>query len=148
MVTVNTSSLSQAVVAGALLAAEGRISDLNAKAASHYSDAMQATLRQLERQLPIERRNRLGVRWNAPEGGFFLTVQVSFDTDEAALTRAAHRHGVIWTPMRYFYPSGGGHRTLRLSTSCLTTGEIDEGIARLAGFIAAESASDDPHHAG
>jgi (S)-3,5-dihydroxyphenylglycine transaminase len=140
MVTVNTSSLSQAVVAGTLLACGGRISELNAKPASYYGDAMQATLQQLDRHLPAERRARLGVRWNSPSGGFFLNVQVSFDADEAALTRAARNFGVIWTPMRYFYPSGGGHRTMRLSTSYLAPAEIDEGVARLAAFIAAETA--------
>lgn len=139
MVTVNTSSLSQAVVGGTLLAAGGRISELNAKAADYYGDAMQATLRQLDRQLPAARRNRLGVRWNRPTGGFFLTVHVPFETDEAALTRSARNHGVIWTPMRYFYPAGGGSRTLRLSTSYLTPAEIDEGVARLAAFIESET---------
>jgi (S)-3,5-dihydroxyphenylglycine transaminase len=139
MVTVNTSSLSQAVVAGTLLATDGRISELNAKAASYYGDAMQATLRQLDRHLPAERRADLGVRWNNPSGGFFISVQVSFDADEAALTRAARNFGVIWTPMRYFYPSGGGDRTLRLSTSYLSPAEIDEGVARLAAFITAET---------
>jgi len=139
MVTVNTSSLSQAVVAGTLLAAGGRISELNAKPASYYGDAMQDTLRQLDRRLPAAQRDRLGVRWNSPTGGFFLSVQVSFETDEAALTRAARHHGVIWTPMRYFYPSGGGDRTMRLSTSYLTPAEIDEGIARLAAFITSET---------
>lgn len=139
MVTVNTSSLSQAVVAGTLLATGGRISELNAGPAGYYGDAMRATLRQLDRRLPAAERERLGVRWNRPTGGFFLTVQVSFETDEAALTRAARNHGVIWTPMRYFYPSGGGNRTIRLSTSYLTPAEIDEGIARLAAFITAET---------
>lgn len=148
MVTVNTSSLSQAVVAGMLLASGGRISELNAKPAIHYGDAMQATLRQLDRRLPAERRNRLGVRWNSPTGGFFLTVRVGFETDEAALTRAARHHGVIWTPMRYFYPSGGGDRALRLSTSYLTADEIDEGVARLAEFIDAETERVAAHPAG
>jgi (S)-3,5-dihydroxyphenylglycine transaminase len=140
MVTVNTSSLSQAVVAGALLAAGGRISDLNVKPAGHYGDAMQATLRELDRRLPAGRRERLGVQWNSPAGGFFLAVRAGFETDEAALTRAARDHGVIWTPMRYFYPSGGGYRTMRLSTSYLSHAEIEEGITRLAGFIEAETA--------
>src|SRR6266545_3288732 len=47
MVTVNTSSLSQAAVAGALLASGGMISELNAGTAAHYGQAMQATLRAL-----------------------------------------------------------------------------------------------------
>ncbi|GAA2902179.1 aminotransferase [Actinoplanes cyaneus] len=140
MVTVNTSSLSQAVVAGALLSAGGRVSELNAKPASYYGEAMQATLHELDRQLPRQRRDRLGVRWNTPVGGFFLTLQVGFRADEAALTRSARDFGVLWTPMRYFHPAGGGDRALRLSISYLTPEEIVEGVARLAAFIAAETA--------
>jgi (S)-3,5-dihydroxyphenylglycine transaminase len=139
MVTVNTSSLSQAVVAGTLLAVDGRVSELNAKAASYYGDAMQYTLRQLEKHLPPARRTALGVRWNSPTGGFFLTMQVSFDTDNDALARSAQDFGVIWTPMKYFHPSGGGQRGLRLSISYLTPAEIEDGTARLARFIEAET---------
>ena len=139
MVTVNTSSLSQAVVAGMLLAADGRLSELNAKAAAYYGEAMQTTLRRLDESLPAERRTRLGVRWNAPAGGFFITMRVPFGTDNAALARAAEDFGVIWTPMRYFYPWGGGDQGLRLSISYLTPAEIEEGVTRLAAFIEAEA---------
>ncbi|MET8626418.1 PLP-dependent aminotransferase family protein [Kitasatospora sp. NPDC004669] len=140
MVTVNTSSLSQAAVAGALLAAQGRISELNARAGEYYGDAMQCTLRHLDARLPADRRAALGVRWNEPTGGFFLTVQVPFRADGAALTRSAEDFGVIWTPMEHFYPGEGGHHGIRLSTSYLTPAEINEGTARLARFIEAESA--------
>jgi (S)-3,5-dihydroxyphenylglycine transaminase len=137
MVTVNTSSLSQAVVAGTLLASGGRISELNAKAAVYYGEAMQYTLEQLDRRMPTG----LGVRWNRPTGGFFLTLQVPFRADEAALTRSAEQFGVIWTPMRYFYPWGGGLHGIRLSTSYLSRTEIEDGITRLAAFIEAETAA-------
>ncbi|MFF7474792.1 aminotransferase class I/II-fold pyridoxal phosphate-dependent enzyme [Streptomyces sp. NPDC008092] len=140
MVTVNTSSLSQAAVAGTLLAAGGRISALNAEPARYYGDAMRTTLRGLDARLPAARREALGVRWNEPTGGFFLTVQVPFRADNAALTRSAQEFGVIWTPMNYFYPQGGGDRALRLSTSYLTTADIEEGTARLAGFVEEMSA--------
>jgi (S)-3,5-dihydroxyphenylglycine transaminase len=139
MVTVNTSALSQAVVAGTLLRARGRISELNAKAAAYYGEAMRRTLAELERWLPAERRAARGVRWHHPTGGFFLTMRVGFDTDEAALTRSAEEFGVIWTPMSYFYPWGGGHRDMRLSVSYLSAAEIGEGVARLAAFIAAQT---------
>lgn len=139
MVTVNTSALSQAVVAGTLLRAGGRVSELNAKAAAYYGEAMRRTLAELERRLPAERRAAVGVRWHHPTGGFFLTMQVGFDTDEAALTRSAQEFGVIWTPMSYFYPWGGGHRGMRLSVSYLSAAEIEEGVARLAAFIAAQT---------
>jgi len=139
MVTVNTSSLSQAAVAGALLAGDGRISEMNAKPAAYYGNAMRTTLRNLDARLPAARREALGVRWNEPTGGFFLTVHVPFRADNAALTRSAQEFGVIWTPMNYFYPQGGGHQALRLSTSYLTTADIEEGTARLARFIEAQA---------
>ncbi|MFF3325662.1 aminotransferase class I/II-fold pyridoxal phosphate-dependent enzyme [Streptomyces sp. NPDC002889] len=141
MVTVNTSSLSQAAVAGTLLAAGGRVSELNTEAAAYYGDALRATLRSLDRHLPAERRKFLGVRWNEPTGGFFLTVHVPFPADNAALTRSAQQFGVIWTPMSYFFPQGGGHHAIRLSISYLTTAEIEEGTARLVRFIEAECAA-------
>ncbi|MGW3109365.1 aminotransferase class I/II-fold pyridoxal phosphate-dependent enzyme [Streptomyces sp. NPDC001100] len=139
MVTVNTSSLSQAAVAGALLAGDGRISEMNVEPAAYYGNAMRTTLRNLDARLPAARRADLGVRWNEPTGGFFLTVHVPFRANNAALTRSAQEFGVIWTPMNYFYPQGGGHQALRLSTSYLTTADIEEGTARLAQFIEAQA---------
>jgi (S)-3,5-dihydroxyphenylglycine transaminase len=138
MVTVNTSSLSQAAVAGLLLAAEGRLSTPNAEAAERYGEAMNAVLAHLDEHLPAERREALGVRWNRPTGGFFLTMQVPFAADNDALTRSAEEYGVIWTPMKYFHPSGGEHG-IRLSTSYLTQADIKEGIERFVRFVEAES---------
>ncbi|GAA3804849.1 PLP-dependent aminotransferase family protein [Streptomyces phyllanthi] len=139
MVTVNTSPLSQAVVAGMLLTCQGRVSELNAKAADYYATAMRSTLRQLERCFPADRRAALGVRWNTPAGGFFLTMRVPFRAGNAALARSAEEFGVIWTPMSYFYPGDGGEYGIRLSVSYLSEEEITEGILRLARFIVAET---------
>lgn len=141
MVTVNTSPLSQAVIAGMLLACGGRVSELNTEAAAYYADAMRATLQQLDRCFPAERRAAAGVRWNEPAGGFFLTMRVPFTADNAALERSAEDFGVIWTPMSYFYPHGGGDHSIRLSVSYLTQDEIVDGITRLANFVEAEAAS-------
>ena len=137
MVTVNTSPVSQAVVAGMLLACQGRISELNTQTAGYYANAMRSTLRQLERCFPADRRASLGVRWNTPDGGFFLSMRVPFRADNAALARSAEEFGVIWTPMSYFYPDGGGEHSIRLSVSYLSEDEITEGIIRLASFIEA-----------
>lgn len=139
MVTVNTPALSQAAVAGALLASGGRLTEHNAVPAEHYGEALRVTLEQLERQFPEDRRRELGISWNTPTGGFFLTVQVSFTADEGALLRSAGEHGVIWTPMSYFHPDGGGEHSIRLSFSYLSHGEIEEGVARLAAFLRAET---------
>ncbi len=139
MVTVNTSSLSQAVIAGMLLACQGRISQLNTETTAYYANAMRCTLRQLERSFPAGQRAALGVRWNRPDGGFFLTMRVPFLADNAALARSAAQFGVIWTPMSYFYPYGGGEYCIRLSVSCLSQADITEGITRLAHFTETEA---------
>ncbi|GAA2801005.1 aminotransferase class I/II-fold pyridoxal phosphate-dependent enzyme [Kitasatospora sp. CM 4170] len=141
MVTVNTPPLSQAAVAGLLLAADGRLSELNAGPAAHYGDVLAAVLEQLERHFPEERRRSLGLSWNVPSGGFFLTVNVPFRADNAALLRSAEEYGVIWTPMSYFYPQGGGEHAMRLSFSYLTRADVEDGTARLARFVEAEASA-------
>ncbi|MDN3359009.1 aminotransferase class I/II-fold pyridoxal phosphate-dependent enzyme [Actinomadura sp. DC4] len=141
MVTVNTSALSQAAVAGALLQSGGRVGDLNADTAAYYGDTMRFTLQTLERVFAPERRARLGVSWNAPAGGFFLAMKVPFRADNAALARSAQDFGVIWTPMSYFHPHGGGDHMIRLSTSYLTHADAEEGVSRLSAFIESEAAT-------
>jgi (S)-3,5-dihydroxyphenylglycine transaminase len=139
MVTVNTPTVSQAVIAGMLLACKGRISVLNTETAAYYANAMKATLHRLDQRFPGRRRAALGVRWNEPDGGFFLTMRVPFAAGNDALTRSAEDFGVIWTPMSYFYPHGGGDHSIRLSVSYLTEEDITEGIKRLGDFIEAEA---------
>jgi (S)-3,5-dihydroxyphenylglycine transaminase len=139
MVTVNTPPLSQAAVAGMLLAANGRLSELNTDTAAYYGNTMRSTLRQLDRCFPVGKRDALGVGWNTPSGGFFLSMRVPFRADNAAVARSAQEFGVIWTPMSYFYPDGGGDHGIRLSTSYLSQEEIVTGISRLARFIEAEA---------
>ena len=140
MVTVNTPAVSQAVIAGMLLSCQGRLSELNMEAAAYYADAMKATLRRLEECFPVRRRAALGIRWNEPDGGFFLTMRVPFVAGNEALARSAEDFDVIWTPMSYFYPHGGGEHAIRLSVSYLSEEDITEGISRLSRFIEAEAA--------
>jgi (S)-3,5-dihydroxyphenylglycine transaminase len=139
MITVNTSPLSQAAVAGMLLAGGGSAADITREPSAHYDDAMSYTLECLDTAFPAERRELLGLRWNRPRGGFFLALNVAFTADDAALARSAENYGVLWTPMSYFYPDGGGERALRLSISYLNRAQIAEGVGRLARFINDES---------
>ena len=130
MITVNTSPLSQASVAGMLLAANGRLSELNERPAAYYRDNLNVLLGELDANFPAATRETLGVRWNEPSGGFFLKVDVPFRADNEALFRSAREFGVLWTPMMYFYPNAnGGQHTLRLSFSALTPDSIREGVA-------------------
>ncbi|NEE13294.1 PLP-dependent aminotransferase family protein [Streptomyces sp. SID7499] len=139
MVTVNTSPVSQAVVGGMLAATGGSTAPYTEETAAYYGDAMRVTLEQLAARFPEEERAALDVRWNEPGGGFFLAVTVPFRADNTALMRSAEEFGVIWTPMSYFYPEGGGESVLRLSVSYLTHEQITDGIARLARFIRSQA---------
>jgi (S)-3,5-dihydroxyphenylglycine transaminase len=134
MVTVNTPSLSQAVIGGMLIRHDYRLSEANAAAAAHYVANIAATRAALGRQFPPQVRDRLGVSWNDPGGGFFLTLRVPFPADDALLATSASEYGVIWTPMAYFQPGGDDH-AIRLACSYLDPKQIDEGVARLARLV-------------
>ncbi len=155
MTTVNTPALSQALIGGMLLRAGCRLRETNQGRIALYRDKLDALLAALERYFPPAIRDRLGVRWNTPAGGFFLVVTVPFDADDAVLTRSARDHGVVWTPMSYFSLDGGvvdgsgpggggldsgGRRQIRLSCSYLSLPQIDEGVARLSAFVATQVA--------
>ncbi|UQA97688.1 PLP-dependent aminotransferase family protein [Streptomyces halobius] len=155
MVTVNTPAISQAVIGGMLLTHDFRLREANKPAADFYRENLAVLLDCLERLLPPERREAAGIHWNAPEGGFFLTLTLPVPADNALLEESAREHGVIWTPMRYFYPdadgdadggagpdqdpdpapdSGGGHQ-MRLSLSYLTPQQVTEGARRLVALL-------------
>ncbi|MGW0394916.1 aminotransferase-like domain-containing protein [Streptomyces sp. NPDC003042] len=135
MVTVNTSSLSQAAVAGLLLQHGGGLRQANEASARHYQRTMGLLRDTLAEELPTGRPESAGVRWNDPRGGFFLTLDVPFPADAAALRLSAQKYGVIWTPMRHFHLDDAGDRQIRLSCSYLTTDQAVEGARRLARFI-------------
>ncbi|MEG3626583.1 aminotransferase-like domain-containing protein [Streptomyces poriticola] len=137
MVTVNTPAIGQAVIGGMLIAHDFRLREANKPAADFYRENLAVLLDSLDRLLPPERRERAGIHWNAPEGGFFLTLTLPVPADNALLERSARDHGVIWTPMNHFYPDpdGGGRYQLRLSLSCLTPQQVAEGARRLAGLL-------------
>ncbi len=135
MLTVNTPSLSQAVIGGILVRNDCRLRAANRDTIRFYRSNLDLLLDQLEKHFPTELRPELGVDWNAPGGGFFVVVTVPFVVDEAALTRSAREYGVLWTPMAAFYLDGGGRHQLRLSCSYVEPDQLIEGVRRLAAFI-------------
>jgi (S)-3,5-dihydroxyphenylglycine transaminase len=131
MVTVNTSPLAQAVVGGALLEHGGSLRAANERQIATYAGNLRTLLSGLAwRFADVE-----GVAWNAPAGGYFVVVTVPFAADEQALTRSAAEHGVLWTPMSWFYADGDGAGQLRLSVSSLDAEAIETGLDRLYVFI-------------
>ncbi|MFF9003579.1 PLP-dependent aminotransferase family protein [Streptomyces achromogenes] len=133
MLTVNTSPIAQAVIAGKLLRNDYSLIKANAREIAVYQRNLRHTLDALARRLGTCPE----VSWNTPTGGFFITVTVPFTADDGLLEHAARDHGVLFTPMHHFYGGKGGFNQLRLSVSLLTPEMIEEGVTRLAALITA-----------
>lgn len=78
----------------------------------------------LERELP-------DAKFTAPDGGYFLWVDLPDGTDVEALMTAAQERGVVFVKGTDFLLQGG-QSSLRLAYSGVTAEQIDEGVTRLA----------------
>ena len=78
----------------------------------------------LERELP-------DARFVAPQGGYFLWLELPRGTDVNALSKAAGERGVQFVKGSDFVLEGGDS-SLRLAYSGVTTDQIEEGVRRLA----------------
>lgn len=132
MVTVNTSPIAQAVIGGVLVSSGFSLRAANREKTAFYRRNLTTLLAALDRRFPEP-----DITWNAPSGGFFAVVNVPVQADEKLLEISARDYGVLWTPMRFFYLDGGGERALRLSCSAVSPAQIEEGVRRLAAFLAA-----------
>ncbi|GIF03129.1 aminotransferase-like domain-containing protein [Actinoplanes siamensis] len=136
MVTVNTSPLCQGVIAGMLLEHGRSLSAIARHKSALYQRNLSHLVRALDASLGPAGSGR--IRWNRPEGGFFVRMHLPVPVDEDLLERSAGKYGVLWTPMSPFYLDGGGERQLRLSCSYLDIDAIDAGVRRLAEFLTEE----------
>ena len=135
LTTVNTSPLIQAIAAGLLQENGGSLVPLVRERLPFYRANRDTMLASLERSFKSE--GLLGtVDWNRPEGGFFLTVSLPFEFDEACMERCAQECGVMCCPMSFFSLGRGREHQIRLSFSYVARDEIEEGVRRLARFVA------------
>lgn len=77
-----------------------------------------------------------GARWNRPEGGYFLWLELPDGVDAVTLLEEANRVGVTFVPGPDFFPRGGGGRgAARLAFSFASPAQLTEAAARLAGLL-------------
>ncbi len=131
LTTVNSSPVVQAMAGGILLESGGSLRPLVQAKLPFYRANRDRMLSCLEAALG----GAVGVSWNRPEGGFFLTLTLPFEFTDECLTACARDYGVIVCPMRFFALSPGRERQVRLSFSYVTEEQIDEGIDRFARFV-------------
>lgn len=93
----------------------------------HRRDRMLAAL---DREMPE------GVTWTRPEGGMFIWLTLPQGLDGAEfLARAIAEQRVAFVPGGAFYADGSNRNTARLSYSCATDDQIDQGIARIGRLL-------------
>jgi 2-aminoadipate transaminase len=76
-------------------------------------------------------------RWNRPEGGYFLWLELPEGVDASGLLGRAAGAGVTFVPGADF---GGPPSSARLAFSFVSPAEIDEGVRRLAKLLTAAPA--------
>lgn len=133
LTTVNTSPLVQAITGGLLLENGGSLKRIVAERLPFYRQNRDVMVAALERA--FAGRLAGAVRWNRPQGGFFLTVDLPFEFTGECLEAAARDYGVVCCPMTFFALSPGRERQVRLSFSYVTPAQIEDGVARFARFV-------------
>jgi DNA-binding transcriptional MocR family regulator len=79
-------------------------------------------------------------RFTAPDGGYFLWLELGEGIDSTKLVAVAAAHGVAIVDGNDFVLDGGSG-AVRLSFAPVTPAEIDEAVARLASAVAALAAA-------
>lgn len=131
MTTVNTAPLCQAMIGGMVLEQGGSLASLGNDNARTYQRNLGLLLDALDRHLIPGG----GLRWNRPDGGFFVRMRIPVPADDALLELSASGYGVVWTPLSTFYLGRGGSHHLRLSCSYLDPHQIETGVLRFARFL-------------
>jgi 2-aminoadipate transaminase len=76
-----------------------------------------------------------GVDWTHPHGGLFLWGTLPENLNAADVLKTAIERKVAFVPGEPFYPTGGGHNTMRLNFSFASPEVIREGISRLGKVL-------------
>jgi DNA-binding transcriptional MocR family regulator len=105
----------------------GRIDQAIDTVKSALRERRDALVSALERELPE-------ARFAAPEGGYFMWVELPEAVRVTELEAAARERGVLFVKGTDFLLEGG-ENTLRLAFSGVTPEEIDEGVSRLAQAV-------------
>ncbi|TWG89166.1 2-aminoadipate transaminase [Cupriavidus gilardii J11] len=103
-----------------------------------YGSQCQAMLDSLRRHMPA------GVKWNTPEGGMFIWMELPEGLDSVAILAEAVKRNVAYVPGAPFYASNPRNNTLRLAFVTVPRERIEQGVAILGQLfteaIAAQAA--------
>jgi (S)-3,5-dihydroxyphenylglycine transaminase len=130
LITVNTSSICQCILASALASNNYTLEPLVSPKREYYRRCRDILLDCLS----IEFADRTLFDWNCPRGGFFITLTLPFKCDSEDVRRCARDYGVIVCPMMFFSADSNRNSQVRLSFSYLAEHDIREGTRRFSRF--------------
>ncbi len=115
--------------------ARGRLEPNLARVRTGIGERRDATLGALDEHLGG------AATWSRPDGGYFVWLDLPDGVSADDVADRAHEAGVAVVKGSDFFPRGaGGHSSLRLAYSFVSTRELGDGIARLAAAIPAPAA--------
>ncbi len=141
LTSINTSPVMQAVLAAVLIDEDHSLRPRMARIASHYRARRDRLLNALNRSFADGPAHAAGVRWNRPNGGFFITMKTPFPMTLRDIATCAAEAGVITVPVSLFSFATPIDTAIRLSFSAVGIDRIDEGVDRLAGYLTARARS-------
>jgi (S)-3,5-dihydroxyphenylglycine transaminase len=139
--TNNTPTINQAILGGVLLELDCSLSKWNRPKFESYKEKRDKMIASLHTHIgAYEQEWARGIRWNEPDGGFFIKMSLPFQVSSDDVFESAEKHQVIFCPMRYFYLRGGGENEIRLTFSNLSIEAIELGVERLAAYLRSRAA--------
>ncbi|KRR19403.1 hypothetical protein CQ13_33830 [Bradyrhizobium retamae] len=131
--TLNTSQISQAIVAGLLIEQRTSLRGWIRPALDWYRANRDLMLCQLDDVFsPLSDQ----VRWNRPAGGFFLTLDLPFRFDANTADECATHYNVIVMPMSFFALDNSQDCRIRLAFSSVTPEQISTAVRGLCHYVA------------
>ncbi len=134
--TVNTSSINQAIFGGILIQNNFSLKKMNNEKVLSMKRKRNQLLASLKKWMDVKKFPwAKEISWNIPNGGFFITIYVPFNVTKADVVFCAENHQVIVTPMSFFYLAKGGSNEIRLAFSNIKDHEIESAIKNLATYF-------------
>jgi monomeric phenylalanine-4-hydroxylase len=136
IITNNTSSISQAIVAGTLIDLGYSLQECSKPMFASYKKKRDTMIAALNKYIKVYRNGwAQNITWNEPDGGFFIKMNLPFAVDMQDVVSCAKTHQVIICPMRFFYLENGGENEIRLTFSNLSPEQIEAGVKQLAAYL-------------
>ncbi|MFB6453958.1 PLP-dependent aminotransferase family protein [Chitinophaga sp. Hz27] len=134
--TVNTSTLTQAILGGILIKNNCSLKEINREKVASMQQKRDQVLNALCSHINTEENSWAeNISWNVPDGGFFATIKVPFAVCKTDVEKCAATFKVIFTPMSFFFLADGGNKEIRIAFSNLSPEQIHTGIGRLVDYF-------------